>query len=203
MYSWPLRLVFRKTIACGKLKENTRRPDAVSRFKFGRRQLLKVGAASAGAGLLLDKWAGAPPVARDGGTCGSPDTTPFGRALTEFSPEAAGGGPHAFAANHPWRKRMRTSAAPTMVGLPGAKILRTPCERCRHSFHRELPPQPIWGYDGTLPRPTFVARYKEPVIVLISNELPLGHIGFGSPEISTRSHNVHAGSESYGFTGDY
>jgi hypothetical protein len=37
----------------------------------------------------------------------------------------------------------------------------------------------------------------------IFNELPLGHIGFGSPEISTRSHNVHAGSESDGFTGDH
>jgi hypothetical protein len=66
-----------------------------------------------------------------------------------------------------------------------------------HSFHRELPPQPIWGYDGTLPGPTFVARAR------IFNELPLGHIGFGSPEISTRSHNVHAGSESDGFTGDH
>jgi FtsP/CotA-like multicopper oxidase with cupredoxin domain len=72
-----------------------------------------------------------------------------------------------------------------------------------HSFHRDLPSQPIWGYDGMLPGPTFVARYKEPILVRIVNELPANHIGFGSPEIITHLHNLHTASESDGFTGDY
>jgi hypothetical protein len=59
----------------------------VSRFKFGRRQLLKVGAASAGAGLLVDKWAGAPAVAGGGESRGSPYTTPFVEVLPTSLPK--------------------------------------------------------------------------------------------------------------------
>jgi FtsP/CotA-like multicopper oxidase with cupredoxin domain len=72
-----------------------------------------------------------------------------------------------------------------------------------HSFHPELPTQTMWGYDGLLPGPTFVARYTEPIVVRIFNELPAASVGFGSPEISTHLHNLHCGSENDGFPGDY
>lgn len=74
-----------------------------------------------------------------------------------------------------------------------------------HSFHPQLPTQKIWGYDGTVPGPTFVARYGTPVLVRIHNNLPssANHIGYGSPEISTHLHNLHAPSESDGFPGDW
>ena len=72
-----------------------------------------------------------------------------------------------------------------------------------HSFHPFLPTQKVWGYDGTVPGPTFVARYGEPIVVRIHNELPANSSGFGSPEISTHLHNLHCASESDGFTGDY
>jgi FtsP/CotA-like multicopper oxidase with cupredoxin domain len=72
-----------------------------------------------------------------------------------------------------------------------------------HSFHPELPTQKIWGYDGIVPGPTFVERYGVPTVVRIYNELPPFAVGFGSPEISTHLHNLHCGSESDGFTGDY
>lgn len=71
------------------------------------------------------------------------------------------------------------------------------------------PPQPIWGYQGTntphavTPGPTIHARYGEPVICRIYNQLPQTHTGFGSPEITTHLHNLHTPSESDGFTGDY
>ena len=73
----------------------------------------------------------------------------------------------------------------------------------KHSFHPHLPEQKIWGYDGMLPGPTFVARYGEPILVRIENDLPRDHVGFGSPEISTHLHNGHTPSESDGFPGDY
>ena len=72
-----------------------------------------------------------------------------------------------------------------------------------HSFHPELPPQTIWGYDGILPGPTFVERYGVPIMVRIYNDLPANPTGFGSPEISTHLHNLHSPSESDGFAGDY
>ena len=72
-----------------------------------------------------------------------------------------------------------------------------------HSFHKDLPPQAIWGYDGILPGPTFVATAGEPVIVRFYNNLPSTASGFGSPEISTHLHNGHVASESDGYAGNY
>ncbi|MCJ7799777.1 MAG: multicopper oxidase domain-containing protein [Polaromonas sp.] len=48
-----------------------------------------------------------------------------------------------------------------------------------------------------------MARYGEPAIVRIYNNLPSNSVGFGSPEISTHLHNLHCSSESDGFPGDY
>lgn len=72
-----------------------------------------------------------------------------------------------------------------------------------HSFHPELPTQKIWGYDGLFPGPTFQVRHGRPMLVRFHNDLPLNHVGFGTPEISTHVHNAHAPSESDGFPGDY
>src|SRR5712692_8832358 len=41
-----------------------------------------------------------------------------------------------------------------------------------HSFHPNLPPSKIWGFDGIFPGPTFHARYGEPIVVRFRNELP-------------------------------
>ena len=76
-------------------------------------------------------------------------------------------------------------------------------KEAQHSFHPFLPTQKVWGYDGMVPGPTFVARYGQPVLVRIHNELPNNAVGFGSPEISTHLHNLHCASESDGFAGDY
>jgi FtsP/CotA-like multicopper oxidase with cupredoxin domain len=72
-----------------------------------------------------------------------------------------------------------------------------------HSYHRELPKQKIWGYDGILPGPTFVAYDGEPIVVRYYNNLRPDVNGFGSPEISTHLHNAHAASESDGYAGNY
>jgi FtsP/CotA-like multicopper oxidase with cupredoxin domain len=72
-----------------------------------------------------------------------------------------------------------------------------------HSFHPELPPNPIWGYNGVYPGPTFRARYGEPALVRFHNNLPPNHVGFGIPSVITHLHNGHTASESDGFPGDF
>ena len=73
-----------------------------------------------------------------------------------------------------------------------------------HKFHRDYPAdQTIWGYDGITPGPVFHARYGEPIVVRIHNDLPADVIGRGSPEISTHLHNLHTPSASDGFAGNY
>jgi len=87
--------------------------------------------------------------------------------------------------------------------FPPQKFYHLKVEVKDHEFHPELPRQKIWGYDGLLPGPCFVAKYGEPILVRIENALPRDHVGFGTPEISTHLHNGHTPSESDGFPGDY
>jgi len=76
-------------------------------------------------------------------------------------------------------------------------------QQANHQFHPQLPPSSIWGFDGQIPGPLFHARYGQPILVRIRNELPANAAGPGSPEISTHLHNMHTPSESDGFTGDW
>jgi FtsP/CotA-like multicopper oxidase with cupredoxin domain len=72
-----------------------------------------------------------------------------------------------------------------------------------HSFHPDLDKTSVWGYNDQSPGPTFHARYHEPIMVRIENDLPEDHRGFGIPEIITHLHNSHSGSESDGFPADF
>lgn len=72
-----------------------------------------------------------------------------------------------------------------------------------HKFHRDLPSSQIWGHSNNrspaiTPGPTFMVRYGESVIVRRHNNLPIDHVGFGSPEVTTHLHNGHTPSESDG-----
>lgn len=76
-----------------------------------------------------------------------------------------------------------------------------------HLFHPDLmQPSTIWGYGNAAgqtfsPGPTFRARYGEPVVVRIHNNLPAvnpGNDGFGIPQITTHLHNFHTAPESDG-----
>jgi FtsP/CotA-like multicopper oxidase with cupredoxin domain len=62
----------------------------------------------------------------------------------------------------------------------------------------ELPPSILWGFDGMVPGPTYVARYGEPILVRNFNQLPSDNGGFGLPSITTHLHNGHTPSESDG-----
>jgi FtsP/CotA-like multicopper oxidase with cupredoxin domain len=166
----------------------------------GRRNLLKGSISVAGAGLLGAKLASIPASAKDEV---SPRTRPFVERLPVYTAKLP-------------TATLTPPAAPVAMGeecgrlnhqrwaeFPPNRFYEMHVREAMHSFHPDLPTQPIWGYDGILPGPTFVAKYGEPIIVRIHNELPQDHVGYGSPEISTHLHNLHNASESDGFTGDY
>ncbi|GEO43240.1 spore coat protein A [Skermanella aerolata] len=77
------------------------------------------------------------------------------------------------------------------------------------SFHKDLPTQPIWNFQGDsddsahYAEPTLHARYGEPIVVRNKNNLPANHKGYGIPDTSTHLHNAHNASESDGNPSDY
>lgn len=172
--------------------------------EMSRRESLKMGAATTAAGLLLGQNL-SKPVQAATATITPPFTTPFAVALPVYT-----------------AKLPVTSLSPAPTPTPNLsggecgrpshqreaefvsqKFYEMRTKEAWHSFHPELPVQKIWGYDARLPGPTFVERYGVPITVRIYNDLPAQSVGFGSPEISTHLHNLHCGSESDGFTGDY
>lgn len=75
-------------------------------------------------------------------------------------------------------------------------------------FSPSYPPQRVWTYQAKNPdldilSPVVFARYGQPILCRMYNDLPANHVGFGTPEISTHLHNLHTASESDGFPGDY
>jgi hypothetical protein len=177
--------------------------EQVSAGKLNRRQSLQLGAAAAAAGVMAAESLTTSAVAKD--LPAGPYTTPFVEPLplytakqpvSSLSPAptliANAGGGECGRQDH----QMRTAWMPQ-------KFYTLHVQEAMHSFHRELPTQKIWGYDGILPGPTFVERYGVPSVVRIYNQLPAFAVGFGSPEISTHLHNLHSASGSDGFTGDY
>ena len=59
----------------------------------------------------------------------------------------------------------------------------------RASLHRDLPPTPLWGYDGLSPGPTFETVRGEPLLVEWVNALPMQHF-------LPIDHNLHGAERS-------
>jgi len=174
------------------------------RINEGRRGFFRRSAVGAGSAILVEAASVPPAIAKDSEDGpASPSTRPFievlpvpmiKQPLAALSPAPAitrGDGECGRDDHQRWGD------------FEPVKLYELHVKEALHSFHRDLPTQPVWGYDGIVPGPTFVARYNEPVLVRIHNDLPANHIGWGSPEITTHLHNLHTASESDGFTGDY
>jgi FtsP/CotA-like multicopper oxidase with cupredoxin domain len=171
--------------------------------RMSRRQSLQLGAASTAAGLMAVKPFAPSAEAKDPPK--SPYATPFVVALPVYTakqPESSLSPASTETANTSGGECGRP-AHQRRSNWPTQKFYTLRTREAMHSFHPQLPTQKIWGYDGILPGPTFVARYGEAIIVRNYNELPANAVGFGSPEISTHLHNLHCASESDGFAGDY
>ena len=69
-------------------------------------------------------------------------------------------------------------------------------------LHRDLPPTVVWGYNGSMPGPTILARRNEPITIDWVNQLPPRHhltidhtlcgAGADLPEVRTVTH-LHGG----------
>ena len=126
----------------------------------------------------------------------SPPTQAVRRAT---DPTDAGGPRAADTAGEP-------RGAPVLRPLPGAADLRFNTRSLTHVFHPDLPqPSLLWGYDGQHPGPLIDARYGQPIVIRIVNNLPTlaAHRGFGIPQIITHLHNFHTASESDGGPWDW
>ena len=168
-----------------------------------RRQSIKLGAAVTTAAVLTAKQATNPAEARD--STPPPRTTPFVVPLTVYTaklPVTSLSPPPSWSANVTAGECGRPNIQ-RLMDWPPQKYYALNVMQALHLFHPELPVQTIWGYDGLFPGPTFVAKYGEPIVVRITNNLPRYAVGYGTPEISTHLHNLHCGSESDGFAGDY
>ncbi|MFM7323217.1 MAG: multicopper oxidase family protein [Armatimonadota bacterium] len=72
-----------------------------------------------------------------------------------------------------------------------------------HQFHRDLPPTPMWLYNGTFPGPTFVNQLGVPTVIRRINNLDPNYIGFGIPETSMHHHGGHQGPVDDGWPLDF
>jgi FtsP/CotA-like multicopper oxidase with cupredoxin domain len=97
----------------------------------------------------------------------------------------------------------RTRAHQALTRFPPRKLYETRQRETIASVSPDLPPQRLWGFDGPVPGPTYIARYGEPILVRNINELPEDNGGFGLNEVSTHLHNGHTPSESDGFPCDF
>jgi FtsP/CotA-like multicopper oxidase with cupredoxin domain len=180
---------------------------------FKRRDLLKMGLLTSAGMLIPKKGLSAHPLTSAGYVFDdpvSPPTTPFvdnmprlqvlqpvaalNPAPTIAPNTAAGEGRtvshQAFAQFPPQRFYEISQQAGTVLMAPNG----------------ELPPQTIWGFNGTTPGPLIVERYGNlgspgngSILVRQRNNLPSNNGGFGLPSVTTHLHNGHTPLESDGF----
>ena len=166
-----------------------------------RRKVIKTGLLAAGTVLLAGNPATAQQIhstnynSQDyGGTTNSPATTPFVDELP-MMPVALPVSTLNPAPNPAAFQRYNEFLPQKFYDISVAEA--------QHFFHRDLPPSPVWGYNGIYPGPTFYARYGEPILTRFRNNLPANSVGFGMPSIIAHLHNAHTASESDGFPLDF
>jgi FtsP/CotA-like multicopper oxidase with cupredoxin domain len=177
--------------------------NLASSAKLSRRQSLQLGAATTAAGLLASPKL--TPSAQAQVVPAGPFTTPWMVPLPVYAAKlpVAALSPAPRASAFTLGGECGRAPHQRAAEFPSQELYSMTIEPGQHSYHPELPTQTIWGYDGIVPGPTFVARYGKPITVRITNKVPANTIGYGSPEFSTHLHNLHCASESDGFTGDF
>ncbi len=178
-----------------------------------RRDILKLGVAAGGVGLVASK-AGARMEVPDSGLVfpdgfipsiidrPSPPVTPFKDPLYQM-PTAVPMTPNAF---HPPPDPMRHQR---YHDFPPVKFYREVLAERKWRYHSDQPYQSgSWSYtmNGAIPGPTYKAYYGEPIFVRRINKLPQvgkGKIPFALPSTTMHLHNGHTASESDGIPTDF
>ena len=109
----------------------------------------------------------------------------------------------AFQANEPARDWWGPYKHQRYSEFPAKYTYQLDVQNAFWSFHRDLPPASMFSYGGNIPGPMIHARYGEPIIVRINNQMQAISYGVGVPETATHLHNMHTPSESDGFPGDF
>jgi FtsP/CotA-like multicopper oxidase with cupredoxin domain len=173
--------------------------------QLSRRDMLKLGLLSS-AGFLVPTR-GLSARARNsagalyGGNPSSPPTTPFTQPFTRFvvKQPVPSLSPAPTIAPNTAAGEGRTIAHQAFTQFPPVKYYEVTQQPANVSVHPQLPIQPLWGFDGRVPGPLYVARYGEPILVRNHNNLPVNNGGFGKNSVTTHLHNGHTPSESDGF----
>ncbi len=135
----------------------------------------------------------------------SPPTTPFSEPLPimPIKAPAASLSP-VWTVNPNWEMgEGRPLPHQCINDYPPQKVYEVHQKEMQVSMSRDLPLQTVWGYDGMVPGPTFVARLGEPILIRHYNDLPADNKGFGINSVSTHLHNGHTPSESDGHPCNY
>jgi FtsP/CotA-like multicopper oxidase with cupredoxin domain len=194
----------------------------IIKAQLSRREMMKAGLLGAGGYLVLknglSQWASGYAWASGGGGDGgtpitpSPPTRAFIEALPIMpirQPVAALSGPAPTIAPNTAGGEGRTrphqafGSYPTKFTFPAALKFETHQREAFVSMSPDLPPQPIWGFDGQWPGPTHYARYGQDLLIRNFNDLPADNRGFGMNSVTTHLHNAHTPSESDGFPCDF
>jgi spore coat protein A, manganese oxidase len=107
----------------------------------------------------------------------------------------------------------RAAGQRTHPAYPGRELpyYRMEMRAFKAHLHRDVPPTPLWGYEGLFPGPTFETRRGEPLLIEWANALPTKHFlpidhnihgaGKDQPEVRVVTHvhgaRVPAGGDGY------
>lgn len=173
---------------------------------LSRRDMLKMGLLTS-AGLLVP-MSGLSARARNSagwlesgsGSPSSPPTTPFVQPFTRMTVKqpVAALNPAPTIIPNTAAGEGRTIAHQAFTKFPPVKFYEVEQRLAPIPVHPELPIQPLWGFDGIVPGPLYVARYGEPILVRNRNNLPNDNGGFGKNRVTTHLHNGHTPAESDG-----
>jgi len=80
----------------------------------------------------------------------------------------------------------RAAGQRTHPAYPGRQLpyYRMEMRAFKARLHRDVPPTPLWGYDGLFPGPTFETSRDEPLLIEWANALPTQHF-------LPIDHNIH------------
>jgi FtsP/CotA-like multicopper oxidase with cupredoxin domain len=170
-----------------------------------KRELLKMGLMAGGIAALPVKGALAkalrPPVLFNGGPS-SPPTRAFIEPMPRFTVKqpVASLNPAPTVSPNTAAGEGRKLSHQVLTQFPPQKFYSVSQQQAQAGMSPDLPMQTIWGFDGLLPGPLYIAKYGEPILVRNFNNLPPQNQngGFGLPSVSTHLHNGHTPSESDG-----
>jgi FtsP/CotA-like multicopper oxidase with cupredoxin domain len=194
----------------------------IIKAQLNRRDMLKAGLLGAGGYLALkgglSQWASGNAWAKGGGgdggggTVTSPATRafiepmpiiPIRQPVTTLTGPTPTIAPNVTSGEGRTRPHQAFASYPTKFTFPPALKFETHQKEAFVTMSPDLPPQPVWGFDGLYPGPTHYARYSQECLVRNFNDLPAQNRGFGMNSVSTHLHNAHTPSESDGFPCDF